>query len=190
MNKFKAIETFLCVVDTGSFTAAARRLNISPSSVTRIIKDLEDDLGVLLLKRTTRSFVLTSTGRHFYKDNKEIMIRLAEAEMAAKSSYEQPVGHLNVSAPIMFGAMHVTPMITEFISKYPQTTVGARFTDTRVDLVKEDIDVTIRIGALKDSTMIARRLSSVSWASVLRPLTWRSMARLSLSRCAFTAQYD
>ena len=163
MNKLKAIETFICVVESNGFTAASRHLNSSAPTVTKAIKDLEESLGVLLLKRTTRRFALTSIGEKFYEDSKLIMHKLKEAEMAAKSSYSQPVGRLNVSAPTMFGAIHVTPIIAKYTAMYPHTSVKAIFTDEIIDLVEDNIDVAFRIGAMKDSSLMAKKVSQVRW---------------------------
>jgi DNA-binding transcriptional LysR family regulator len=163
MNKLKAIETFICVVEADGFAAAARQMNSSAPTVSRTIKELEASLGVLLLKRTTRSFTLTKTGQHYYDDNKLILSKLNEAEIAAKSSYNQPVGRLNVSAPRMFGSIHVTPIIAAYTSQYPETSVNAVFEDEIVDFVEDNIDVAIRIGHLKDSSLIAKKVASVRW---------------------------
>ena len=163
MNKLKAIETFICVVEANGFAAAARQMNSSAPTVSRTIKELEASLGVLLLKRTTRNFALTKTGQHYYDDNKLILSKLNEAEIAAKSSYNQPVGRLNVSAPRMFGPIHVTPIIARYTSQYPETSVNAIFKDEIVDFVEENIDIAIRIGHLKDSSLMAKKVASLRW---------------------------
>jgi DNA-binding transcriptional LysR family regulator len=163
LNKLKAIEVFLTVIDTKGFAAAARRLNISAPSVSRIIKDLEDELDVLLLKRTTRSFTLTHTGQAFYNDCKVVMDKLKEAEIAAKSQYKTPMGRLKITAPAMFGALFVTPVITELISNYPKIKVSTFFSDNLVNLIEDDIDVAIRIGELENSSLIAKKIGSVKW---------------------------
>lgn len=163
MNKLKAIEVFLTVIDTQGFAAAARRLNISAPSVSRIIKDLEDELDVLLLKRTTRSFTLTHTGQEFYNDCKVVMNKLQDAEIAAKSQYKTPVGHLKITAPTMFGALFVTPIITEFLSLYPKIKVSTFFSDNLVNLIEDDMDIAIRIGQLENSSLIAKKIGSVEW---------------------------
>lgn len=163
MNKLKAIEVFLTVIDMQGFAAAARRLNISAPSVSRIVKDLEDELDVLLLKRTTRSFTLTNTGQAFYNDCKVVMDKLQDAEIAAKSQYKTPIGHLKITAPAMFGALFVTPIITEFLSLYPKIKISTFFSDTLVNLIEDDIDVAIRIGQLENSSLIAKKIGSVEW---------------------------
>jgi len=163
LNKLKAIEVFLTVIDMQGFAAAARRLNISAPSVSRIIKDLEDELDVLLLKRTTRSFTLTNTGQAFYNDCKVVMNKLQDAEIAAKSQYKTPIGHLKITAPAMFGALFVTPIITEFISLYPKIKVSTFFSDNLVNLIEDNIDVAIRIGQLENSSLIAKKIGSVQW---------------------------
>ena len=162
MNKLKAIEVFINVADTGSFAAAARKLSISPPSVTRIIKELEDDLDILLIKRTTRVFTLTNTGRKFYQDCKNLIDKLHTAEAEAKSRYKTPVGHLKITAPAMFGALFVTPVLTEFLTLYPKMTVSTHFSDNITDILEEDIDIAIRIGELVDSTLMAKKIASVS----------------------------
>jgi len=163
LNKLKAIEVFITVIDMQGFAAAARRLNISAPSVSRIIKDLEDELDVLLLKRTTRSFTLTNTGQAFYNDCKVVMDKLQDAEIAAKSQYKTPIGHLKITAPAMFGALFVTPIITEFISLYPKIKVSTFFSDNLVNLIEDNIDIAIRIGQLENSSLIAKKIGSVEW---------------------------
>ena len=163
MDRLRAIEVFVTVVEENSFSAAARKMNISPSSVSRIVQDLEADLKILLLKRTTRKFTLTNTGRSYFEDCKKIIQNLSDAEMTARASYNLPVGQLKVSAPEMFGAVYVTPIIAEFLSKYPEISISAVFNDRVEDIVDKNIDIAIRIGELGDSGLMAKKIASVSW---------------------------
>jgi len=169
MDRIRAIDTFVTVVEANSFSEAAKRLNVSGSSVTRILKDLESDLGVLLLKRTTRQFALTDAGKLFYENGRYILKKLKEAENSVKSTHETPVGELKISAPAMFGALYVTPIIAEFLLMYPQLSIDAVYTDQVEDIVDKDIDVAVRIGHLGDSSLIARKITSVSWITCASP---------------------
>jgi len=161
MNYVKAFEVLIAVADKGSFAAASRYLGISAPSITRIIADLEHDLGVTLFHRTTRMLSLTDIGQEYLDDVRKIILDLETANDAAKGAYRSPTGHLRVTAPSLFGQYYVSPVMTEFLDLYEGITIDALFLDRIVNLMSEGIDIAIRIGHLQDSNLMARRVGSV-----------------------------
>lgn len=147
------------VVEAGGISAAAERLGVAKSVVSRRLRDLESRLGVQLLRRTTRRINLTDTGRGFYDRCQRILADLDEAEAAVALAHGHLRGRLRVAAPLTFGLMHLGPAITEFMRLHPQVRFDLDFNDRTVDLLGEDIDVAIRImRRLEDSSLVARRL--------------------------------
>jgi DNA-binding transcriptional LysR family regulator len=163
MRRFEDMQTFVRVVEAGSISAAAERLGVAKSAVSRRVSDLEARLGVQLLRRTTRRLNLTDTGRGFYDRCQRILADLEEAEAAVSQAHATLRGRLRVAAPLSFGLRHLGPAITEFMQQHPQVDFDLDFNDRQVDLLAEDIDVAIRIARLEDSSLIARRL----WSSRL-----------------------
>ena len=159
MARFEDIQAFMRVVEAGSISAAAERLGIAKSAVSRRLSDLEKHLGVQLLRRTTRRLNLTDTGRSFYDRCQRILADLEEAEAAVSQAHGLLQGRLRVAAPLSFGVRHLGPAIAEFMQRHPQVRFDLDFNDRQVDLLAEDIDVAIRITRqLEDSSQIARRL--------------------------------
>lgn len=169
MDRIEDIEVFVEVADRGSFTAAARRLNRSPTAITRAVADLEARLGVRLLNRTTRAVSLTDVGQRFLGGARRVLADLAEIEQAAAGQGVAPRGELAVTAPILFGRLHVLPTVSEFLRQYPDVTARLMLLDRPVDLVEERLDVAIRIGALADSSAIATRLGALRRVVVAAP---------------------
>lgn len=161
MDKLKAIEAFISVATEKGFAAAARKLNISAPSVTRLINELETELGALLLLRTTRSVSLTDTGERYLEDAKAIVEDLQCAEDAARGAHSAPTGTLRVTASTMFGQLYIAPIITDFLDQNADVSVDALFLDRVVSIVDEGIDVAIRIGELQDSSFMASRVGAV-----------------------------
>lgn len=161
MDRFQAMMVFAKVAETGGFAGAARQLNMSPPSVTRVISGLEDALGTRLLHRTTRSMMLTEVGQRYLEDCRRILAELQQAEAAAAGSYLAPVGTLTVSAPVLFGRMHVMPILSAFLERHPKVTGRALFVDRMTNLVDEGIDVAVRIGHLPDASYAATRVGSM-----------------------------
>lgn len=168
MDKFHAIHVFSRVAELGGFAVAARSLNMSPPAVTRTISMLEDKLGVRLFVRTTRSVMLTESGRGFLEDAKRILLDLEEAERAAVGSYSEPKGLLNITAPVLFGRMFITPLLADFLDRHPQLKARTLYLDRTVNLIDEGVDVGVRIGHLQDSSLVALR------CGVLRQLVFAS----------------
>ena len=152
------MEGFVAVCDDGGFSPAARRLRLAPSSLTRAIAKLEDQLGVRLLTRTTRSVVPTPAGLHFCERARRILAEVNEAERSAQAEKSEPAGRLVVSAPVTFGRMHVVGLISQYLSLFPKVSVELHLTDRYVELVEERVDVALRIRELADSSLVARRV--------------------------------
>ena len=158
MDRFEDLVTFNAVVETGSFTAAAERLDADKSVVSRRISGLENRLGVQLLRRTTRRLNLTDTGRSFYEHSSRIVADLLEAESAVLQAHGELSGRIRVALPLSFGIRHMGEPIDRFNALHPLVRFDLDLSDRRVDLLQEDIDVAVRIGRLTDSSLIARRL--------------------------------
>lgn len=161
MDRFQAMSVFAKVAEAGGFAGAGRQLNMSPPSVTRIVAALEDALGTRLLHRTTRSVKLTEAGARYLDDCRRILAELQQAEAAAAGSYLAPIGTLTVSAPVLFGRMHVMPILGAFLERHPKVTGRALFVDRMTNLVEEGIDVAVRIGHLTDASYAATRVGAV-----------------------------
>ncbi len=161
MDRFHLMNVFVAVAEAESFAEAARRLRLSPASVTRAVIALEARLGVRLFTRSTRVVRLTDAGARYLEDARRIMSALDEADAAAAGTNAVPRGQLVVTAPVLFGKLYVMPIVTEYQSAFPQTAVSALFVDRLVNLVEEGIDVGIRIGELPDSSLHAIRVGRV-----------------------------
>lgn len=161
MAHLEDIQAFMRVVEAGGISAAAERLGVAKSVVSRRLTELEARLGVQLLRRTTRRINLTDTGRGFYDRCQRILADLDEAEAAVALAHGTLRGRLRVAAPLSFGLLHLGAAICEFMRLHPQVRFDLDFNDRPVDLLSEDIDVAIRITQrLEDSSLIARRLWS------------------------------
>lgn len=161
MDRFQCLQVFVKVAERGGFAAAARDLAMSPPAVTRAISALEDRINTRLLIRTTRSVRLTDGGERFLQDCRRILMDLEEAEEAAVGSHASPRGELRVTAPVLFGRLFVTPILGDFLDRYPLVSCQTLFVDRIVNLMDEGLDVAIRIGNLPDSSLIAVRAGSV-----------------------------
>lgn len=155
MDRIHLITVFAAVVDTGGFAGAARKLDMSPPAVTRAINELESHLGVRLLTRTTRVVRVTEDGARYADDCRRILAELTEADDAVSGKPGSPHGRLTLTAPSLFGAKFVTPIVTEYLGRYPRVTASCRFLDRVVNMVDEGVDVAVRIGELPDSSMQA-----------------------------------
>jgi len=169
MDRFHSISVFVAVAETGGFAAAARQLQMSPPAVTRAIAALEEQLSVKLFNRTTRYVRTTEAGQRYLTDARRILADLDAADEAAAGINAEPRGHLTITAPVMFGRMHVMPGIIDYLERYPDTEVSCMFLDRIVNLLEEGIDVGIRIGELPDSSMQALRVGSVRMALCASP---------------------
>jgi DNA-binding transcriptional LysR family regulator len=155
MDKLRAMDTFVRIVDGGSLTAAAGALNTSLPSVVRQLAALEAALDVRLLNRTTRRLALTDEGREYYERAKRLLADVEDAEAALSARRIEPRGRLRVTASVLFGRLHVAPAVNAFIAKHPAVRVELVLLDRPVDLIEEGLDVGVRIGALPDSSLVA-----------------------------------
>src|ERR1700757_2575715 len=136
MDRIEAMQTFVTVADLRGFAPAARRLGLSPPAVTRLIAALEDRVGGRLLQRTTRSVSLTDVGARYLERIRRILVDVEEAEDSAKSERTRPSGRLVVSAPIGFGRLHVSPVMSAYLARYPQVSGELRLSDRGINLVE------------------------------------------------------
>jgi DNA-binding transcriptional LysR family regulator len=169
MDKLQAMAAFLAVVDEGGFAAAARRMKISPPVVTRAVSDLEKTMGVRLLARTTRVVRVTEAGARYAEDCRRILADITETEEAATGTHGQVRGRLVITAPALFGRIHVLPIVTAYLRRYPETSVETRFLDRVVNMMDEGVDIAIRIGHLQDSSYQATRVGEVRRVACASP---------------------
>lgn len=161
MNRLESMSILVAVVDAGSLSAAARRLGMPLATVSRRVAELESHLRTRLLHRTTRQLSLTEAGSSYVAACRRILEEIGEAERAATGEYASPKGELVVTAPVVFGRLHVVPVIADFLAHYPEIDVSLVLTDRIVHLMDEHADVAIRIGDLPDSTLRAARVGTV-----------------------------
>jgi len=155
MDKLRAMDTFVRIVESGSLTAAADALDVSAPSVVRLLASLERSLDVRLLNRTTRRIALTDEGREYYERCKRILAEVEEAEAAAGNRRGAPRGTLRMTAPVLFGRMHVAPLAAAFARAHAGVAIDLLLIDRVVNLLEEGLDLGVRIGALADSALIA-----------------------------------
>lgn len=161
MDRLDAMEVLLAVVETGSFSAASRRMGMPLPTVSRKVSELEAHLNTRLLIRSTRKLNLTDAGADYVASARRILDEVGEAERTAAGEYTAPRGELVVTAPIVFGRLHVLPVITEFLMHYSEIDVRLALSDRNAHLIDDHIDVAVRIGALPDSTLRATRVGHV-----------------------------
>jgi DNA-binding transcriptional LysR family regulator len=162
MDRLGKMTAFVKVVETGSFTAAAQTLRLSATMVSKHVRELEDQLGVKLLHRTTRRVSLTEVGALFYERCAPLLVELTDLETMASQVDAAPRGLLRVSAPLAFGAARVAPALVEFSRLYPEITVDLILTDRAVDLIEEGFDLAIHTGEVAESTTKTRLLTVFS----------------------------
>lgn len=167
-NRSAEMEVFVRVVDLGGFTQAARKLHLTPSGVSKLMSRLEARLGSRLVNRTTRKVTLTEEGQAFYERAVRILAEIEEAEREAASG-AAPRGRLTVNCNIPFGMLHMMPLIPRFLGEHPEVTLDLVLTDTLIDLMQERADVAIRVGPLKASRLIARKLGTSGMVVVGAP---------------------
>ena len=169
MDRLETMRAFVAVASLGSFAEAARQLRLSPSVVTRSVADLEDRLGLVLLNRTTRSVRLTERGETFLDSCRQVLEDIEGAERRVRGEDAEPRGSLKVAAPVLFGRLHVLPIVTRILTKHPGLAVHLTLSDRNVHLAEETVDVAVRVGDLADSSLMAIRLGSVSRVLVASP---------------------
>jgi len=168
LDRLDEINAFIAVADARSFTQAARRLEVSPAQVSKLVARLEDRLGARLLNRTTRDVSLTDTGRAFLERARLVLDDFQSLESSVREQ-SGPRGLLRVSAPVTFSAAELAPALLEFAAAYPEVALDVSSTDRMVNLVEEGFDVAVRIGRLEDSSLVARKLAAVRLVTCAAP---------------------
>jgi DNA-binding transcriptional LysR family regulator len=169
MDRIDAMQAFVAVADLRGFAPAARKLGQSPSNVTRLIAALEERLGARLLQRTTRSVTLTDAGSRYLERARRILSDVEEAEAAAEGERTRPSGRLVVSAPVGFGRLHVSPVMSAYLKRYPDVASELWLEDRVVNLVEDGVDLAVRIGHLPDSSLVARHVGEMRRIVVASP---------------------
>lgn len=159
MDRLLSMEVFVTAVDSGSFTAAAELFELSPQMVGKHVRDLEARLGARLLTRTTRRQSLTEIGQQYYERCKFILAEIRAAETSAETMRAAPRGNLKISASVTFGSLRLASAVADFLNAHPDVSVQLSLNNRIVDIVEEGFDAAVRIGALADSGLVARRLA-------------------------------
>lgn len=162
MDRFDAMAVLLQVVEQGSLSAAGRKLGVPLTTISRKIADLEAHLGARLLLRSNRAITLTEAGTSYVAACKRILAELGEAEQAAAGAFATARGELTITAPVVFGRLHVLPVVTEFLRAYPDIDIRLYLADRMLHLQDDHVDLAIRIGTLPDSSLIAVKVGEVS----------------------------
>jgi DNA-binding transcriptional LysR family regulator len=161
MDRIEAMTILLSVVEKGGFSAASRTLGVPLATVSRKVNELEGHLGTRLLVRTTRKVALTAAGAVYVAAARRILDEIDEAERIAAGEFQAPRGELLLTAPVLFGRLHILPIVTEFLGLYPEIDVRLLLSDRNLHLIEEHVDMAVRIGRLPDSAMIATRVGSM-----------------------------
>ncbi|AWK85478.1 LysR family transcriptional regulator [Azospirillum thermophilum] len=169
MDRLDELQVFLAIVDEGSLAGAARKLQRSAPAVTRTLARLEEQIGVRLVERTTRRLAPTDAGRRLADHARRLLGDFEEAMRDVAGDMAMPRGTLRVTAPLMFGRMHVLPCVTGFLDEHPAVEVDLLLSDRNLDLIDEGLDVAVRIGTLAESGLIARRIGQVRRVLVASP---------------------
>lgn len=173
MDKLKSLLLFVRSAQHCSFSSAARQLGMSPSAVSRAVLRLEDDLGVRLLQRTTRSLTLTEDGARFYDRCQQILTELEEAELEVKQARSIPRGTLRLDLSLALGKMYIAPQLPKLIAKYPDLNLNVSFSDRMTDIIDEGIDASVRVGMGSDSRLIMQTLGTTRLITCAAPVYLR-----------------
>src|SRR5450830_1949367 len=161
MDRLESMSILVAVADAGSLSAAGRRLGVPLATVSRKLAELESHLKTRLLHRTTRQLSLTEAGSSYVATCRRILEEIGEAERVATGEYASPKGELVITAPVVFGRLHVVQVVVEFLAQYPEIDIKLLFTDRVVHLMDEQVDLAVRIGDLPDSTLMATQVGMV-----------------------------
>jgi DNA-binding transcriptional LysR family regulator len=161
VDRISEMATFVAIIEEGSLAAAGRRLGRSPPAVTRILAALEQRLGIRLIQRTTRRLSATDAGQRFFVSCQRLLAQLDEIEQAAAGAGATPRGRLRITAPSLFGRLHVAPVVGAFLDRYPDVQVELVLLDRVVELIDEGFDLAVRIGHLPDSSLVVRKVATV-----------------------------
>ena len=160
MDRLTAMQTFVRVVESGSFSAVAREARSTQSGVSKQVAALERALGARLLSRTTRSLALTEEGERYFEQARRLVAEIAEAESSLRQGEQQLTGWLRVAASVGFGRLKLLPLVNAFLAAHPGVKIDMRLNDGFIDLVEQGIDVAVRIGELAESSLVARRIGT------------------------------
>ena len=177
MDKLDAMTAFVKVVALGSYSEAARALGLTRSAVSKAVMELEDVLGARLLDRTTRRVSATEAGLAYYESCIDILSRVEETELQVSRLHDEPRGVLKINAPVSFGVLHLAPLMAVFMASYPDLKVELTLNDRFIDPIEEGVDVTVRIGTLANSSLIARRLAPARRVLVAAPKYLKAFGR-------------
>ncbi len=169
MDRLEAMAILVRVSDRGSFSAAARELGAPLATVSRKVGELEAQLGVRMLARTTRKVELTEAGAAYVASARRILDQVAEAEKAAAGEFSAPRGELTITAPLLFGRLYVLPIVAEFLALWPEITVRLLLSDRNLHLLEDHVDLAVRIGPLADSALLATRIGSMRLVTCAAP---------------------
>lgn len=169
MDKFSAMAVLLKVVEAGTLSAAAKQMNVPLATVSRRIAELEAHLKTRMLNRSSRHLSLTEAGRLYVEASRRILEQVDEAERAAMGVHADPKGRLTVTAPVVFGRLHMVPIIAGFLAHYPDIDVKLVLADRLLDLLESDVDVALRIGELRDGSLIASNMGAVRRVTCASP---------------------
>ncbi|BDC42697.1 LysR family transcriptional regulator [Paraburkholderia terrae] len=158
MDRLAAMEIFVSVAEAGSFSAAAKRMNVGQPAISKSVAQLEERLGVRLILRSTRGLTMTDAGQRFYEHAKRAIQETDDAEQVVRDASDSLSGRLRVSAAVTFACLHVLPSLDAFLSRHPKLEIDLKLEDRIIDLLEEGMDVALRMGALTDSSMTARRI--------------------------------
>jgi DNA-binding transcriptional LysR family regulator len=161
MDRLEAMSILVAAIEAGSLSAAARRLGTPLTTVSRKVAELEAHLKTRLINRSSRQLTLTDAGRSYVAACRRILVDVSEAERAASGEYSAPKGDLIMTAPVVFGRLHVLPVAIQFLSAYPDVDIRLALADRMVNLLEEHVDLAIRIGELPDSSLVATRIGSI-----------------------------
>ncbi len=177
MDRLAAMQTFVRVVESGSFSAVAREARSTQSAVSKQVAALERALGARLLSRTTRSLALTEEGERYFEQARRLVAEVAEAESSLRQGEQQLTGWLRVAASVGFGRLKLLPWVKSFLAAHPGVRIDLRLNDGFIDLVEQGIDVAVRIGELSDSSLVARRIGTSQRALVASRAYLRTLPR-------------
>lgn len=169
MDRIDCDRMFVAVLDTGSFAEAARRLGVSSGQASKLVSRLETELGVQLLKRTTRALAATEVGKAYYERLKGLLDEFDALDASVRNASGAPAGQLRITAPLSFGTHQLTPLLLDFARSFPAVRFDVSFSDRTVNLVDEGFDLAVRIGKPADSSMMARRLCDIRVITVAAP---------------------
>ncbi|MCT6592571.1 LysR family transcriptional regulator [Pantoea dispersa] len=169
MERIECDRMLIAVMETGSFAAAAQRLKVSPGQASKMITRLEHDLNVNLIRRSTRSLTLTEVGQAYYEQITQLIASYDALNDSVRNSSSTPSGTLRISAPVTFGTFQLPELLMKFSKRYPDIELDVRFSDRLVNLIDEGFDLSLRIGQLEDSSLIARKLCDIRIVLVASP---------------------